>query len=189
MVNNQRCKTYLGKVTETATQTAQDGALEMSVNLHTLIEAIRNVDGIHMNVRNITIHRRYYSVKQFCCVGIAVQTVGNLVDTVDIAQTVVDEIINQACDDVFGYQVLAPFMAAKRVPIDSDDSDFQFGIESTIRLPQNLLQILNKETESERLQDLFYAEVFRTEDITTVLQLYTWIAIEYVEQRRTVVLR
>jgi hypothetical protein len=60
-------------------------------------------------------------------------------------------------------------------------------IETTITLPAKVLNILNKESESERLQDLYLGYVGIGDTLTLIVK--TVYAIEYTEVRQKIVIR
>jgi hypothetical protein len=86
---------------------------------------------------------------------------------------------------VFGYDRLGPAKSARRVPTaDNDD----YGLEISIPLPNYALQILNKETETERLQNLYIAICGKGTNAFAINLIVDTIT-EYREQRKTLILR
>jgi hypothetical protein len=88
-------------------------------------------------------------------------------------------------DDVFGYDIIVPFRMARKSHYTGSAA---YSLETTFQLPRKILDILNKETETERLQELYLAIVgFGTN--TATVAFVTGMFIEYTEQRKIVVLR
>jgi hypothetical protein len=125
-------------------------------NLQEQMEALGGLDGAKVQIKNIRFHMRFYSNEEFAVQLALVQTAGAWTTTDDLDIAIVDAILNSCIDDVFGSYLLNQMQYSKRVP--SDDmtaaAPQSQGLYITAQLPQHLIQLINKEVETERLQEL-----------------------------------
>jgi hypothetical protein len=177
-------KTYFKHLSDSFDPGAGEGFVEMCEDLHTLIEGIVSGDGIHIKVSSINIHLRASATNFFTFVPVLVQTTGTLADTLNRSERTVASLIDAACDDVFGYDRIGPLRRARLEPATST----LMAIQCSIAIPNKALQLLNKETETERLQDLYYAIVGVANNGETV-SYSTIVEVNYIEQRRNLVIR
>jgi hypothetical protein len=134
--------------------------VENVIDFHNLVESqILGDDGRQCKIYFLACTVIYESEDPFSIVPLIVQTNGTITDTVDLTAEEIRVNLDSAIDDVFGFKKLPNFrkpLVASRVP--SLDSTSASGREFQIRLhaevPAFALQILNKTTESERLQDI-----------------------------------
>jgi hypothetical protein len=148
-------------------------------------------DGQRAQISSMHISFRSYSQYTFAVLPIYVQTAGTLTDTVDQTVQNVDEIINTACSDVFGVQLAKPFwLQARNVPGDdpSNTAANTFGVELEFDIPKFLIDILNKENETERLQNLHFA-CLGYSDNTVGISFHVAITTRYSLKTKNVVLR
>jgi hypothetical protein len=94
-------------------------------------------------------------------------------------------LLNQAIDDVFGFDKLSQFKGiGRRLPgVDLH------GCEFAVMLPPKHIQLLNKEMESERLQDLIIGLVGRGQQSDVDIDYYAIIEVLYKEEHKAVVVR
>lgn len=161
------------------------------VNLHTTIEAISGADGKQIQVSDIRIHLRIYSEEElnlpYCILPVIVQTAGTWGANFDLALNTVRQLLDNSIDDVLGYYALGSFRVSKHMP--SFDSHIK-GIEITISIPQHILQLLNKETETERLQSLLVGVVGKAGSVAAQnIELTAYTEIFYTERRKNIVIR
>jgi hypothetical protein len=176
---------------ESVTPGANLGFVEVVDNMHSTLEALGGTDGKSPYVKSITFHVRAYSGSgdsTFILIPVVVQTAGTFVDTANLTARQIHELLNSACDDVLGYQVLGVPHVARKVPDDAINA-YHWGCEFAVRIPGNLLNVLNKELETERLQDLYFALVGVPNSGANDLYIETWYTFEYIERRKTVQLR
>jgi hypothetical protein len=164
--------------------------VEYTHNLHALIEAIRSGDGFQPKVAYIRFHLRIYSSDNdlFAFQPVIVQTAGTISDTANVAVTNISAMLDSAIDDVFGHQKIGPMKIGRRIPGNSSANNF-VGIEVTLEVPANVLEILNREAESERLQNLSFVLVGATQNNDTLLSFDGFVEIAYVEVRKKIILR
>jgi hypothetical protein len=193
MTKRSRVKTHLTTPTGGLGQsmTSDKGFANNIINLHDLIEGIKSADGIQIRVQSITIDLRLYGNDgdpAWVFQPLIVQTVGTWTDTVNLAQRVIDEILDQAIDDVFGYQPIGEPRTTRRVfPLGGNTT--QQGSEIRIQVPMNIISLLNKETETERLQNLLFGIVGVMNGTTDVYTLYYTITVRYTEERKSITIR
>lgn len=188
MNKQQNQKHYVVTVSDTTVGGAQLGFVELSVILHSAIEGIRSVeDGIQIQVSNFFLTLRLYADNEFMIFPVVVQSSAGLTDTGNLSNRTVSSLINDSINDVFGYHVLgSKFIVSKRMR--GSTAAIQQGIEVTIPLPPKILQILNKETESERLQELYFGFVgVNLSDQTIDYNCYEEIV--YTERRKQLTVR
>jgi hypothetical protein len=137
---------------------------EQILNLHDLAESILNTDGWTPRIKSITINLRAMNLDtglvQFVLKPFVVQTIGSFTDTADQTVNSVSEHLNGAINDVFGYRWLAKDYYQSRPtpnvqPTDAGPEYLGEWINIKIRIPEYVIKILNKETETERLQNLY----------------------------------
>jgi hypothetical protein len=191
--NRQQRLSYFDVGSDTIAPGANLGFYEELINLHTLAESIGSADGKKIRVTHMIVNIRAYMAEAdgiFHLTPVVVQTNGNCVDTVNLAARKLHEIIDGAVDDVFGFQVVGPTRSSRRVPMDSADAaDLgAFGLEFQIQIPQNLLQVLNKEIETERLQDLHLGFAGITHANNTISVFFCG-RVDYIELKKQIILR
>jgi hypothetical protein len=164
------------------------GAVDSIQNLHSVVEAISGADGVQITVSGMTFHFRLESESgYFACLPVIVQTIGSFSDSANLSSNRVSQLLDSAIDDVFGYHPLLPsFKAARKMPNVTNNG---YALEFSVQLPQHLRNLLNKETETERLQNLYLGMVYQTETSTFVLDARTWIEVRYSEKRKKIVIR
>jgi hypothetical protein len=123
---------------------------------------------------------------------IIVQTAGTFTDTVALGPLYSNAAILDACiDDVFGYnRITQRALVGKRMPPDVGHAApaYIFAAETTIDLPAHVRELLNKETETERLQTLYLGLTGQGVNGDT-LNVYCVIDILYTEQKKSIVIR
>jgi hypothetical protein len=88
----------------------------------------------------------------FSFLPIVVQTAGTFTSTVDLSAGQVQEHLNSAIDDDFGYQIIGKQSCSKEI----SDSATGTYVQRRVVIPQNIIQLLNKEVGTERLQSLYF---------------------------------
>jgi hypothetical protein len=191
MTNRQQRKVYVHiPANETISLTSDNGFARSVGSLHDIIEGIRSGDGLHMLCKQILFHVRIDSVLPYWVLPVVVQTAGTFTDSVNLASHVIAELLDSAIDDVFGYQRLSPTgKVGRRSPVDDGSSEPTYCVEFTITLPANVLQTLNKETETERLQDLILGLVGFSNSTSQQINAKLYVEVHYIEKQRNIVLR
>jgi hypothetical protein len=162
-------------------------------NLHTTIEGIASADGQKTKVKSIRLTVRAWSRNTFHTMPVIVQTAGTITDTVDLETYFIQDVnLDQVIDDVFGYQNLFPnIKTSRRVPTTNPTADTGYitASEYSVEIPGNILQILNKETETERLQNLHLVLYGGMHADNQVIILNKRIDIKFINTRKTIILR
>lgn len=195
MNQKQQLRDYISLVDDIITAGASGADLvyvDSLMNLHTAMEGILAADGQKPKVQSVTLTIRAYSNDLFGMCPIIVQTAGSFMDTVDLAGKIVDVNLDSVIDDVYGYQLLHQNVGtSRRLPTDDATASPSngFGREFTVTLPQNAIQLLNKEIETERLQSLYFAVYgFLTEN-NQVITLSCNFHVKFKAIRKTIILR
>lgn len=161
-------------------------------NLHDVAEAITSGDGQKSKVAKFLSHLRCYSANIFGIGALIVQTAGTITDVVDITSPkILDSLLDGQIDDVFGYQIVTPFGMSRNVPGDDPTAaaSLQYAREFTVQVPQNNIQLLNKEIETERLQNLFLVIYGYSTVNSQVINIQTINEIDFESIRKTIVIR
>jgi hypothetical protein len=102
----------------------------------------------------------------FTCQPVAVQTAGTFTDTVNLTPGDIDSLLDSSVDDEFGFQTLGDMRVSK---FGCNDGNYT-RIETRVVLPKNILNLINKEVSTERLQDLLFGLVgFQASDPASAL--------------------
>lgn len=119
---------------------------------------------------------------------LVVQTAGNITSAVQIAlNNYLVTILGNQIDDVFGFQVIRQLSFTAPFPESADRRQIR---QFTITLPQNILNLINKEVETERLQDLHLVCVgWYWGAVTDDLTMYKIHEIDYIEKARSITIR
>lgn len=172
--------------------TAYYSGAEEIANLHTLMEAINSGDGSKIKITQMKIHLRVYSDEPFAIAPLIVQSAGTFSEVKDVADNIVDIVLDAAVDDMYGSQMLGPTSVARRTPVNDPTSSPQtmtFAIEVTRLLPGNLLNIINKELETERLQSMRLGYFAKQGPAASMISVYTIIETDFVTVRKGIVTR
>jgi hypothetical protein len=192
-MNNKNLRYAVESITQTNVSFGVAGAnkeaIESLGDLHTIVENLGSAsDGIRKKINKFLIHVRMYSNEQFAVQPLAVQTAGTITDTVDLSGHEADQNLDTAIDDLFGFQKLSPnWKQSRKVP--HFDATYDFGCEFTIEIPQHLRNILNKEAETERLQNLYAVLHIIATQNSQVIRLDVLREIEFYGERKNIVLR
>lgn len=192
MTNKQAKYIHIADVINVVIDPTTDvGFTENLVNLHSMIEAISGADGVQIQVSAMRIHIRLYIESEvqdaFCIIPVIVQTVGTWTSTADLANNTIRQMLDSCIGDVLGYTPLGSLRVSKLLP--THDSHIS-GMEFTLSIPQHILQLLNKETESERLQHLLVGLVGKFEHQDNANLIGTaYVESLYTERRKSIVIR
>lgn len=189
---NKKAKTYLLSRSDTCTGTSYYSFMEelqQNASLHQVIESIRAGDGIKLKVSKIDIHIRMYGSggnNPFTVTPCFVQTAGVVTENDDVDALIVGEVLDVCIDDVFGF-VQQQTRCSRRVR--GSTTAIQQGVEFTLSVPPHLVNLLNKETETERLQDLHAVVIGHRNTANDVIDVQTITEVHYTEERKTLTIR
>jgi hypothetical protein len=185
--------TYLNVTADSIATGANTGFAEnpLENSLQAICAGLASVDGNRINVSSFRIKLSLYCAgasKSFGIQPVIVQTAGTFSDINNLVGRTVSALLADAIDDIFGYDLLGNVRFSKIAPSgDGTVAGSMEIIETTITLPAKVLNILNKESESERLQDLYLGYVGIGDTLT--LTVKTVYAIEYTEVRQKIMIR
>ena len=151
-----------------------------------VLEAISS-DGVKPHVSSMEVilrlEEQVAGSKKFAIQPVVVQSAGTFTDTVDQNVSTIDEALDAAIDDEFGYQKIGSIRNSKIHPFSGLDQ-----IETKVQIPRNLINLLNKEVSTERLQSLILGIVGHAEITGTIV--CTWIGVvNYIETRKGITIR
>jgi hypothetical protein len=188
--NRSALKTAVVQVADSITPTALDRKhVEVLANLHEGIEGLRSEDGTRCLVQavEVDIQMRAVSYIPYKIFPVLIQTAGTPADLIDQATGYLSVALDVATDDVFGFECIPNRKGFLSRPIPGGD-DVVSGITAQFVLPIHAIQILNKEVETERLQNLWLGLVqvggAPVEHILNAFLTYT-----YTETRKGLLLR
>ena len=157
-MSKQKWKSHLEQYAPALfTPGAGDAFAQNNLNFTTYVEALAG-EGAKAHIKSITLFVRAYTALAgtFVIQPVIVQTAGTFTDTVGIAQAEISEILDAAIDDEFGFQEIGQPNGRKMLPIIAT---YDKGFERNIIIPQNIINLLNKETSTERLQSIYFGVV------------------------------
>lgn len=164
------------------------------INLNTLMESLV-ADGKVSKVFNLRFHIRALGQTaecSFALIPLIVQTNGTFTDTVNLSNREISAVLDQCIDDEFGLQKIGDFRVSKVIPIADDAAGGGvkrlFGSEFTVQVPRNIVNLLNKETSTERLQSLHFAIVGSTNP-TQSISVETFYEVTFVEKTKGITIR
>lgn len=123
-----------------------------------------------------------------------VQTNGTFTDTVDIDESNLRAVFDQCINDEFGYQKVGDSFSLN-LQTYADDATNGYSshhkAQRTFVVPQNVIQLLNKEVSTERLQSLLFsiAGFHSTVDVNFGIRSQSFIEIEYIQKVKGITIR
>jgi hypothetical protein len=122
---------------------------------------------------------------------VLVQTAGTFSDTVDIANSAIDEILDQAINDKYGSVKIGTWKFSKQSPGDNPTSDASLmqEIAYDFDLPPIALQILQREQNAESLQLLKFGVVANARVANKTIQIIGGVVVDYTVHTKGLVLR
>jgi hypothetical protein len=151
------------------------------MNLHTQCEALLTLDGQKPKVSRISCRLFAHSDYSFNVRAFLVQTAGTIIEDDAITQTEVSEIIDAMCDEPFGFRELGENQYTKRIPSNDSTSSQgkENGLTRLIEIPQDIIQLVNKEIETVRLQDIQILLIGSSTADSQVIDFFDSITIYY----------
>jgi hypothetical protein len=189
-MNNKPQKISVTISQDSTVNVNEQGFVDQIQDLHTLLETLTGGDGVAINVKAITFHYVAESSLNFWIKPVAVQTAGAFADSINLAQREIGELIDAAVDDVFGYQELqgGGKWASPAPPAGTSGSQLYVS-RFSVQIPGNLLHLLNKESETERLQTLYVGLVGLTEQNAQTITYNCVTEVRYSVARKPIVIR
>jgi hypothetical protein len=183
-------KKYFTASSETLTLgTANRWGIHNVINLSTLLDGL-SLDGERTIAKRIRLRLFTYCgqlipIRQL---AVCIQTAGTVTDTVDIVGNQnLSDILNEAIDDVFGYYSLTELKDGKVFPNGTSANPMSI-ISYVVDIPNHLVGLLNKETETERLQELYFALATFNESTTSAITRIM-VEVDYATVSKSIVIR
>lgn len=161
MKNKNQNRSYINITSDSIAMGADIGYVEnlFESSLQTVVASLTESDGDRCKISSFRVRVSMTcdgGNDIFCLQPVVIQTAGTFTDSVAQPGREVSKLIAAAISDVFGYDLLGNLRFSKVMPTgDGTQAALVTIIETTFNLPPKILNILNKESESERLQDLF----------------------------------
>jgi hypothetical protein len=128
-------------------------------NLHSNIDSLPVGDGEMAQIENYKVSMRVTSnVLAFAIKPFIIQTAGTFTSQSNLSERRVHTMLDGSIDDEFGYQPTAAARMSVAMPIDQGHVAPSLrisGAEFEFTLPKRVIQLLNKETQTERMQTLY----------------------------------
>jgi hypothetical protein len=171
---------YMQKYTHSIAPGANGGFVyrTLASALHTVLDSLTATDGRRSKAKSIRISILAYSTGQFIMTGGIVQTAGAFADTTNSTGRTFESLLDAAIDDTFGYRKIT--QTKQGVPWDVEAGNELFRLELTYDIPGDIIALLNKETDTERLQSIIPADLGIGVDGKTII-VNAFITIAYTE--------
>lgn len=183
-------RSYINCGSISITPGVNQGFCEKTWELYGVIETLTASDAVKAKIRGVKYSIRLYSdtLSGFTIIPIVVQTDGNFADTYNLSSRLIDSLVDNSVDDVCGYDKLGDIRTSRVIPGDGTLAGLFQGIEITVQLSPKHIQILTKENETERLQNLYLG--FAGVSVANInIGGHSWLQIDYTVERKEVVLR
>ncbi len=184
--------TAWGTCTDSVSPGANGGFGDLQFNLNTEVETLTSSisEGMVAHVTSLTFDVQFYNnddeTVQGVIIPVIVQTAGTFTDTVNLTYRTVEGVIDGCCDDEHG-QYAFPMVSIVKEPAVAV-AGFAAGARCRVRMPQHLLDILNSETQTEKLQSLIFAVVGST-TINKTFNIRTHYELKYTLVKRSILRR
>lgn len=162
------------------------------IDLSTAWEGLTGDEGVLALVKRLVVDHRLTSgdgwSKAFFAAGfwLVIQTAGTLTEGNDINSLEIPDAIDPQCNDVFGYEIISKTIIPVIRYCEADDAAVAEA-RITFQLPQKYLAMLNRESETERLQDLYLALVGFTKQANTALCSTAVLRYDWIESRKKII--
>lgn len=192
-MNAQNKVKFVYVTKKTITQTSNQGFVENIQDLSVITDGLVGDDGQRALVKKLRAHIRVYTTinqNPYTMVPIIVQTAGTFTDTVDLAEGDISVMLDSAIDDDFGFLLITEPKCATSKNTPEDGGPFGYYIwEMSFDIPKNILALLNKETQTERLQSLILGIAGMQTSTAGVLIMTTHLVVHYKEIRKGITIR
>lgn len=166
------------------------GFFENIEDLTALLESIASDDAKKVKVSRIRCTLRIYSTtveENFSILPVIVQTNGTLADGVNLGSNNVSDFIDTQCNDEFGFQEIGNMRVAKHMP-DATTAHL-WVVETAFDIPKNIINILNKEHQTERLQSLILAFLGKGQSTSFTLEAISHLEVFYDFTAKGIIIR
>jgi hypothetical protein len=175
-------------LTDTVAPGANLGFVDYLEDLSVQIDGLSSADGMVAKVKSIEIIFASQSVTFHAIQNFILQCSSAPADTVNLAEQSVHQLLDAATGDDFGHINCGPVLQSKITHGIYNVQATQWGTFFKFKVPQNLIEIINKDSQNERDQNLYTGILGRTETNATVY-IYCTIAVDYVLEAKRATLR
>lgn len=180
------------ETTASITSTSGKGWVENVKALHDLIESF-TTDSERPVIKRLEFHIKMFNTTSnvpFGFVPVVVQAAGNFSSQVNLTNgNSFGENLNTCCDDVFGYQKIGEPSVGRITNFLASTFEKHYFVNRKIVIPQNIINLLNKEINSERLQTLYLGLCGWIENTSASLQLEVTSYCEWIEKSKGITIR
>lgn len=178
---------YISIHTATITPGANLGYVEPGVDLSSLLETLAEQDGQKAHIVAINDFIQSKSVTSHALSPVTVQTAGNFAATGNLADRVIQDLLNQAIDDEFGFQA-SNLIISKLAPSSQAAGTDVYASNRLFKISNLVLNILNKEVSTERLQSI-WTGVVGTSTVNQPIYFIEYIEVIYYLTAKNIVMR
>jgi hypothetical protein len=178
--------------------TLEHDALSSGVSKYLLVRVLDltgevenlGVDGMSAKVKKFVIPWAFHCPDAFFNGSLVwVQTAGTITQAGNIGYEEIDQIIAAQCDDEFGFEI-ARNISARFIPHNDFDANIMYyGVSGQTVVPQRILNLLNKETQTERSQSTFLCFVLQTSQASKNLYYRMGSVIDYTLTAKNISIR
>lgn len=160
-------------------------------NLSTTLDSLPDADGKRAIVKSYKILVQLYSYGAFNVTPAVVQTAGTLTEGLAASNlSKINELLDDRIDDDLGYQILS--QTRQGIPVMSvwNGASFFYHYRCSliIDIPKKIINLLNKESQTERLQELLCVLCVQLTASQTLYIQKTEV-IEFIETAKTITIR
>ena len=193
-----RNKTYLDVVThQSNTFSAIDRMAALNLaNLSSKFAAIATATAGFPNVKKMTLRIRCFrnnpaNTSLWAVIPVIVQTDGTFTSTTDLATSEINSALDSAINDVFGFQKLQNVRVCKVINVTDDGGvGWNQEVQINMDLPRNILNLLNKQNQTERLQDIYLGLLMKNgNDAAAVVTTAGFVEYIYEEKAKSITIR
>jgi hypothetical protein len=175
----------------TVTPGANKGFVGQIQNLSDELESLAVTDAYKVRVTKISLDIIAYCDTPFYHQFCVVQTndVGFSGTTVNLANETVHTLLDNAIDTDFGIYHLGNARVSVPIPHNSGGGAMMFGCRYRVDIPQHIIQLLNKEASTEKLQYLMTAFAGVAYSAANTISLFHGIELHYTIVPRSLAVR
>lgn len=162
-------------------------------SLVTSLDQLRSSEGESIDLRQFKVTGSMQSRLPFSVSWYIVQTIGTVTPGVYATSSKVNDLLDSAISDDFGFFCIQKSKHARFIGYYYDGSvtNGMYGYEYTITLPKNIINILKKTQSTERMQILYLVCVIQMGSYSGSLNITgahsTWI--EYIQTAKDIIIR
>ena len=135
--------------------------IQNSIDIFSILNSsLLSGDGQKVMLKEISVNMEFQmldevNLSKLAVIPFIVQTAGTFTSTQNLANSSLEELLDTCIDDEFGLYLLRDIVFSK-VKLRDQSADYaQANVRLTFKVPKHLLALINKEQQTERLQDLY----------------------------------